>query len=184
MSKNRGYSNEFQLSLLPAGCGCQVGLINEVKYADGTARKIGYDDEGVANRFVDIDGTVWNREAGTQHWTSDTGPDFFGHIEVVPSGSKDNVAGSITIRVMDGGFVITERILFPIGIVVESKFARDRTELEREVRLLNGKQLKFHRQSRNALWFRHDGDVAHQPENPLAYGMPWRHPAVATALLV
>ncbi|MDZ4836284.1 MAG: hypothetical protein SGJ27_21095 [Candidatus Melainabacteria bacterium] len=183
MSKNRGYSNEFQLCLLPASFGCQVGLINEVKYADGTVRKVGYDEEGVANHFVEIDGRSWNREAGTQHWTSDTGADFDGVIEVVPQGSKDNVAGSITIRVMDGGFVVTERILFPIGIVVESKFARDRTELEREVKLLNGKQLKFHRQSRHGLWFRQDGDIAHQPENASQYGTPWRHPAVATALL-
>ncbi len=183
MSKNRGYSNEFQLSLLPTADGCQPGLVTEVKYADGSVRQIGYDADGVVNRFVDTDGSIYTRADGTQQWTSEHGVDFCGHIEVVPSGSKDSVAGSITIRIMDGGFVVTERILFPIGIVVESRFARDRTELERDVRLLNGKQLKFHRQSRHGLWFRQDGDVAHQPENAFQYGLPWRYPAVATALL-
>lgn len=183
MSKNRGYSNEFQLSVLPTACGCQSGLVSEIKYADGSTRRIGYDSAGVPNHFVDTDGSVYTREAGTQQWISDNGIDFCGYIEVVPAGSKDNVAGSITIRIMDGGFVVTERILFPIGIVVESHFTRDRIETEREVRLLNGKLLKFHRQSRQSLWFRQDGDIAHQPENPFQYGTPWRHPAVATALL-
>jgi hypothetical protein len=182
MSKNRGYSNEFQLSVLPAGHCCQEGLICEVRYADGQVRKIGYDANGVPNCFVDTDELVWSREEGTNYWTSNDGQNFYGTIEVVPQGSKESVAGSISIRFMNDGFVVTERIFFPIGIVVESHFTRDRTELERHVRLLNGKQLQFRREGRGGLWFRQDGDVAHQPENPFHFGLPWRYPAVALML--
>jgi len=178
MSKTKGYSNEFHLTVLPAGTCCQDGLISEVRYADGKTRQIGYDANGVPNRFVDVEGSIWTRIAGTKQWTSGA-EDFFGTIEVVPSGSKDNVAGSISVRTINDGYVTMERIIFPIGIVVESRFTRDRTELERHVRLLNGKELQFRRQHRNGLWFRQDGDVAHQPENPFDFGIPWRYPAVA-----
>lgn len=182
MSKNRGYSNEFQLTVLPAGTCRLNGLVSEVRYADGKARRIGYDEQGVPNEYVETDGTVWTRAAGTNDWTSSDGRTICATIEVVPSGSKDSVAGSISIRFLDDGFVVTERILFPIGIAVESHFTRDRTERERHVRLLNGKHLQFRRESRNALWFRQDGNVAHQPENPFDFGMPWRNPAVAVML--
>jgi hypothetical protein len=167
------------LTVVPAGSCRLDGLIGEVRYADGTARQIGYDAAGVPNRFVDTNGTVYTREAGTNDWSSDDGQTFCATIEVVPSGSKENVAGSISIRFLDGGFIVSERIFFPIGIVVESHFTRDRIERERHVRLLNGKHLQFRRESRNSLWFRQDGDVAHQPENPFEFGSPWRNQAVA-----
>lgn len=182
MSKNRGYSNEFQLTVLPAGTCRLNGLIGEIRYADGKARQIGYDANGVPNRFVDTDGITYTREADTNDWTSDDGQSFCATIEVVPSGSKENVAGSISIRFLEGSFIVSERIFFPIGIVVESHFTRDRTERERHVRLLNGKHLQFRRESRNSLWLRHDGDVAHQPENAVEFGSPWRNPAVAVML--
>lgn len=183
MSKNRGYSNEFQLSVLPAGACCLDGLISEVHYADGTRRAIGYDAEGVVNRYVDIDGSIWSREAGTNLWNSTNGASFFGTIEVVRSGSRDGVAGSISIRIMEGAFVVTERILFPIGISVESHFTRDRQERERHVHLLNGKELTFRREGRNSLWFGPNGrPAADLPENPFHYATPWRYPAVAGAL--
>ncbi len=180
MSMKKGYSKEFQLSVLPAGICCQEGLINEIRYADGSVRQLGYDASGQPIRFVDTDGSVWTRESGSCLWTSSNGDSFCGTIEVVPSGMKD--AGSIFVRITEGVFVVSERILFPIGIAVVCHYSRDRIELERHVRLLNGRVLRFSRTNRNALWFRQDGEIAHQPENPCQYGLPWMHPAVALAL--
>ncbi len=180
MSMNKGYSKEFQLSLLPADDCCQEGLISEIRYADGSVRQFGYDASGQPIRFVDTDGSTWTRESGSNQWTSANGDSFCGSIEVAPYGSRN--AGFIFVRVTDGAFIVSERILFPIGIAVLCHFSRDRTELERHVRLLNGKVLRFSRSGRNALWFRQDGEVAHQPENPCHYGLPWMHPVVALTL--
>ena len=86
-----------------------------MRYADGTVRQIGYDQDGVPNHFVDTDGSTWTRQAGGNRWESEGGESFFGTIEVVPAGSFDNVAGSISLRIYEGAFLVSERMFFPIG---------------------------------------------------------------------
>lgn len=181
MSKNRGYSTEFHLSFLPARSAGQEGLISEVRYPDGIVRKLGYDASDVCNSFVDAAATVWTREAGTSNWSSEEGETWVGSIEVVQVGTPDAIAGTMLIRKFVDGYIASEFIIFPIGIAITSTYGRDRTELTREVKLLNGRVIRCHREGRHSLWY-HNGDIVHQPENVFAYAQPWRDPSVAMAL--
>ncbi len=181
MSKNRQYSTEFSISFLPARSAGQEGLIQEVRYPDGIVRQLGYDENDVCNRFVDAASTVWTREAGTSNWSCDAGETWVGSIEVVQQGTPDAIAGTMLIRKYQDGYLASEFIIFPIGIAITSTYSRDRTELTREVKLLNGRTIRCHREGKNSLWF-HNGDIVHQPENVFAYAQPWRDPAVALAL--
>jgi|AGTN01.1.fsa_nt_gi hypothetical protein len=177
---NKIYSGDYQLTVSEGF----PGMILGVTYPDGQRREIGYDLTGTPNKLVDIDSTVWTRDDGSRLWQAEGRNDsWYGEIEIVPATSKDALPGTICIRRYQGNFVESESLLFPIGISLECHYTRDKTEIERHVRLLDGRKFQFKRKSRNALWFAAGGQVSHQPDNPLVFARPWNHPSLLHCLV-